>query len=310
VNLNAAPDGVMMENNTSPTTTGLRGYFVWAQGSDLTILGNTAVNSTTQHIVRVGGAERMLIAYNNFANVNVYSKDTITVQIGEYAYIAHNTLLQGSTNIGPTDASGLVTDPAQQAASFFWAVVEDNTLYVPLTIQAGASEVAVRGNVAFTDNSTAFIIQGFNAAYNRGVSNVSISGNTEINSGTSGSFVTLLGAATGISLTDNLYVAPNLVFGNVGDTIGTPVQVQQSDLSSFSQISQNVWPAYFDSGPAKGGEMFIAPLGSSFYATPDQWNAYPQVSGDDFEAVALPADYLADLAAFSADGVQLFASGD
>jgi PKD repeat protein len=310
VNLNAGPDGVMVENNTSPATTGLRGYFVWAQGSDLTILGNTAVNSTTQHIVRVGGADRMLIAYNNFANVNVYNKDTITVQIGQYAYIAHNTLLQGSTNIGPTDASGLVNDPAQQAASFAWAVFEDNTIYVPLTIQAGASDVAVRGNIAFANNSTAFIVQGFNAAYNRGVSNVAISGNTEINDGTSGSFVTLLGTATGISLTDNLYVAPNLVFGNIGDTIGAPVQVETADLSSFSDISGNVWPAYFDSDPAKGGEMFIAALGSSFYATPDQWNTYPQVSGDEFEAVALPADYLSELSAFAADGVQLFASGD
>jgi hypothetical protein len=310
IDLSMAPDGVLVQNNTSPLATGLRAYFVWAQGSDITVIGNTAVNSTCEHILRVGGAERMNVSYNNFTNQDT-NKDTINVQVGEYFYGAHNTLSGGPASVGPLNRADLVNDPVQypilMADHFDEAVFEDNTLYAPLQMQPGASDIVFRGNVAYIDNGTPFYVLGYDSDYQRGVVNATITGNTAIDNGTTGGFVTVMGPATGLTLTNNLFAAPNLIYGDNGTA---PVTVDDNDLSSFSLISGNVWPAVTPSKYAKGGENFVGQYWQAAYVTPDVWNAMPQVAaggGDVFESVALPADYQDELATFDGTGQQLFA---
>ena len=70
VNANGSPHGLLVEDCTSPSVTGLRGYFLWAQGSDIVVLGNSIANSTREHIVRATGVQRMLVAENTFANLD------------------------------------------------------------------------------------------------------------------------------------------------------------------------------------------------------------------------------------------------
>ena len=70
INANAGPRGMLVMDNKAPLATGLRGYFVWCQGTDLVIVGNSVANSTRQHIVRSGGTDRFAIAYNNFTNLD------------------------------------------------------------------------------------------------------------------------------------------------------------------------------------------------------------------------------------------------
>jgi hypothetical protein len=41
--------------------------------------------------------------------------------------------------------------------------------------------------------------------------------------------------------------------------------------------------------------------------TPAEWKAFPQVQGDLFESVTLPADYQEELSEFVETGVELFA---
>jgi len=332
VDLSMGPDGVLVQNcdapqvtyggqilpanqpdTTSNDVTGLRAYFVWVQGSDVTILGNTVANSTNEHCIRIGGADRMLIEYNNLTNLDRssvdapdYAKTTITAQIGEYAYIAHNDLNGGPANIGPLNDAKSINDPGQQAARFSWAVVEDNTTTQTISVVPGASHVMIRDNVNYMDSGWVYSITGYNASFNRGVVDLTITGNTGVDNGQTGVFVALSGAAQGIVLTNNLYIAPNLIFGYYESA---PVYVTNNDLASFSLISGNVWPADTNSQKTGGGENFVGPLGAVANVTPAVWNAMPQVAGDLFEDVNLPADFVDELAKFEFTGVQLFASG-
>ncbi|HUB26805.1 MAG TPA: PKD domain-containing protein [Tepidisphaeraceae bacterium] len=324
VNLNSAPTGVLVEDCNAPQVTysgqilpagtddvtstdvtGLRDYLVWAQGQDIAIFGNTAANSTRQHIVRVGGASLLNIEDNNFTNLsrtavdsNDIAKPTIDLQMGTYAFIAQNTLSDGPLCIGP-----LTTQPS----GFDAAVVEDNTLeQTNVQVAPDATDVVLADNVTTLDNNAAYYVAGANSTTGWIVSNLTITGNTAANNGQTGNFLILAGPANGITLTNNLYVAPNLVFGDNGST---PVYVSTSDgLSSFSQISGNVWPVNTSSSEVSGDENFVGPIWLNSYVSAQQWNSQPQVEGDLFENVTLPSDYQDELTQFTQTGVQLFAA--
>ena len=94
VNASGDPRGLLVQDNTAPLATGLRNYFVWSEGSDQVFLGNSAANSTREHNLRSSGTKRMLVAYNNFTNLdrsNVdesdYSKGTVEIHKGSFAYV-------------------------------------------------------------------------------------------------------------------------------------------------------------------------------------------------------------------------------
>jgi hypothetical protein len=324
INLNNCPTGVLVQDCSAPQVTytgqvlpegtddvtsddvtGLRGYLVWTQGSDITIVGNYAANSTRQHIVRVGGANLLNIQYNNFTNLSRLgvdpsdmAKDTIDLQMGTYAFIANNTLSGGPTGVGP-----LTTQPS----GFNYAIFSDNTLYVPMNIEPGASNVLVEGNVSYLDGNTEYYVNGYDTTNNRGVVNAIITGNTVINSGPTGDFLSMDGPASEITLTNNLYVAPNLVFGDNG---AGGVYVETADLSSFSLISGNIWPVNNSSSQVDGDENFVGPAWLDSYVSATTWNSFSQVQGDTFETVTLPSDYESELAQFTETGVQLFADGN
>ena len=145
VDASLRPVGLLVENDASPLVTGLRAYFTWVEGSDVVIVGNTVANSTREHVVRVsgGGATRVLVEYNNFANVDRtalgdtqdIAKATIAAQNGSYLYAADNTLRSGPAGVGPLNRADLVNDPVQQASNFQWSVFDGNTLYCPLLLQ-------------------------------------------------------------------------------------------------------------------------------------------------------------------------------
>ena len=47
--LNGGSDGVLWQSNTCALLAGLRGYMVWIQGSDYTIIGNQVANWIIDH---------------------------------------------------------------------------------------------------------------------------------------------------------------------------------------------------------------------------------------------------------------------
>jgi hypothetical protein len=101
--------------------------------------------------------------------------------------------------------------------------------------------------------------------------------NTVINNGSNGQFLHVGGAVDGVTLDNNLYVAPSL---ETGPYSAAPVDVDNGDLTGFRSISDNVWPQpTMHDGSGAG----INIVGS--YKTATQWEAYVQVDHDQFKDV-------------------------
>lgn len=281
VNTQAKPHGVLVQENEAPLSDGLRDYFVWASGSDLTILGNY-VKNVRSHVVRVAETDRINITDNDFRNPleSAGFRGTLTIHKGSYAYVANNKLTDGWFSVGPLgEANGIGDKSARWNYSVFEGNVANNTR---LIILHGAQHTMVRNNVMKDDNTWTLEVEGYSGTYGRGVVNVSFVNNTVINNGTTGNFLRVGNSVNGINLINNLYVAPNLTTGTSG---GAPVFVYDTDLSSFNKISGNVWPKPSSDLYAEGGINYVWPTWSNSdgYRTPTEWENFGQVIKDYYE---------------------------
>ena len=282
-NGNGKPTGVLIRGNVAPLATGLRAYFVWGAGRDYVVERNDVANSTREHVVRLSQIERITITNNRLTNLDRRDagdphdtvKGVLTVQLGEYAYVAGNALPSGAVNLGPLGGGVGMDD---KAGRWRWAVVEDNRVGQMLEVKNGTEHVAVRGNRLDVSDGTAVEVDGYDATYGRGVADLTIERNTAVNAGKSGNFLRLRGRAEGVRLAGNLYVAPALVTGAYNSAA---VYVGSDDLASFAAVGGNVWPTAAPSAYARGGVCFVGSKGSSAgYLTPDAWNALPLVKAD------------------------------
>jgi PKD repeat protein len=243
VNANGSPIGLLVLNCKAPLKTGLRAYLVWTQGSDFVCLGNSAANSTREHIVRLSGVERALIAGNTFTNLDRRpgdkydtSKGTIEMHNGSYAYIAGNDVTGGTIRVGPL---GLHNEDASAATD--WSVIEDNRVNgTYIVAYAGSHHVMIRNNIIRNDAAQVIQLQGPNQ---QGQINgdIHILNNTAIDNGETGAFLKLWGHNDGVELKNNLYVAPHLKLGVNG---AAAVNCAEPDLSSFTEIDHNIWPNF------------------------------------------------------------------
>ena len=291
----AQPTDLLVQGNSAPSPTGLRAYLVWIEGSDVVVLGNNAVNSTREHILRSGGggATRVLIAYNTLDNKDResvdrqdISKSTIALQNGSYAYVSNNSLLDGPVGVGPLNRADLANDPSYQAQRFQWTVFDSNTLTAPLLLQPGAFHVMVRNNISYRDNAVAYVVNGYSPLYNREVQDATFANNTVINHGTIGNFLNTTGPAQGLVLANNLYVAPHLEIGVLG---GASVYVGEGNLNSFTSVTHNVWASGLPIKYNTSAQNYVWPYweDNRGLITPTQWDNYSQVNGDVFSNVTL-----------------------
>ena len=110
-----------------------------------------------------------------------------------------------------------------------------------IDVHHGSNNITLRGNTLYTANGLPSIkVEGWSSSYGRGVSDVVIDRNVAITQATSGKFLWLLASVDGVTLTNNVYVAPNLKAGAEGTAA---VYVNQNDLSSFKSINNNTWPS-------------------------------------------------------------------
>jgi hypothetical protein len=210
VNANADPRGLLVVDNVTSDAESIRGYFVWAEGSDITIVGNKVANSTREHIVRVSGADRVLIAQNDFTNsTNKVSGDktpkgVLTIQKGSYVYASRNKITDGPIAVGPLGDGDGLRHPEDR---FNWAVIEDNEFAsTRFQIHHGASHVMVRNNVFGNSGRSPVEIEGWDATYKRGTSDVRIQDNVALQS--SNAFVRLMGGEVeGLKQSNNDYLA-------------------------------------------------------------------------------------------------------
>ena len=280
VNANGSPIGLLVEDCKAPLKTGLRAYFVWTQGSDFVCIGNSAANSTREHIVRLSGVQRALIADNDFTNLDRRpadkydtSKGCIEMHTGAYAYIAHNTIADGTIRVGPL---GLKEDPSTATD---WAVIEDNHLTgTYIVAYPGSHHVMIRNNTIRNDvmQSIQMLAPDGDGRTN---GDIHILNNTGIDNGQSGAFLKVWGHVDGIEMRNNQFIAPGLKVGTNG---AAAVNVAQDDLSSFNEISGNVWPMF--GGGGKNAEFILnnRTIGQS------DWMAKPQVKQDSFEDRPIP----------------------
>lgn len=291
------PHGIIVQDNSAPLVKGLRGYFCWVDGTDWTIIGNTVANSTRQHVVRSNDVNTsgVLIAYNNFSKVlsaddpAEIMKTTINFRGGQYIYVTGNTLNYGQLGFGP--------DPTMSpTASAQWIVVEGNFFHdTTLGITGATDHLMARDNhFDWTGVDNADItITPTDPTYpaSRLMHDITITDNTGVNDGTDGQFIWVRNAALPgtLTITNNLYVAPNL---NQGVNNNGGLVVWASDLSGFATIADNIWPA----GTASSGVNYL-----NGYLTPAQWDAQPGVQNDQFAGVTLAADtYQATVAGVTA----------
>jgi hypothetical protein len=287
---------VMMINNRAPLVTGLRSYFAWVQGSDWSFYDNVAVNSTREHIIRIGGAERIAIAGNTFANLDRRTVDgqpdphdtakgTLTIQKGRLAFVSGNHLT-GPMGVGPLGKNDGLTD---KSARFDGAVVQGNTIVGNVEVKHGAANVRCMDNRILSDGGIAFSVEGFSDAYGRGTETTLIRGNQVFNPGTAGNFVRIDRGAAGVRLHDNQYVAPNLV---PGAYLSAAVYIEGDDARAIAASTGNIWPAAKPNSFAEGGVNYVWPAwaDSRGYLDAREWNALPAVGDDAFKDLPLPAD--------------------
>ena len=279
INANGSPMGLMVMDCNAPLKTGLRAYLCWTQGSDFVCLGNSAANSTREHIVRLSGVQRALIFGNHFTNLDRRpadkedtSKGTIEMHNGAYAYIAGNEVADGTIRVGPL---GLHGEDASSATD--WAVIENNKITGTwIVAYAGSHHLMIRNNIIRNDVMQVIQLQGPDQQA-RTNSDIHILNNTAIDNGPTGAFLKLWGHVDGIEMKNNLYIAPNLHVGTYG---AAAVNINEQDLSSFTEIGHNVWPAF------GGGNGDCEGLLNNHVLTRAQWAAFPQVKQDVFADIA------------------------
>ena len=287
--LNAAmqPTGVLSMNNAATTPGGLRAYYLWAEGTDHTHVGNVVSGSTHEHNIRLGGADRVLLAHNTLTNDD---KRTIWAMRGSHAYISSNTLSVGRLTVGPNHAEGEASD------RFRWCVLENNVIDKPssatpaVEIEHGAERVLARNNIIKTDGGTSISIDGFDAEMNRTTADIRLFNNTAINAGDGGRFLEVGADAKGIAVANNLYVAPELETGNYQNAI---IFVLDDDLSSFVAIANNVWPVPADFEWVGDGYHYVWPYWSNAdgYRNIEEWEDLSQTMNDFYENVELDVNY-------------------
>jgi hypothetical protein len=310
VNSASQPNGMFIEDNVVPTETSLRGYFAWVQGSDFVIVGNKVPNSTREHIIRIGGADRVEIASNDFTNENRQSVDpqdiekaTITAQKGSYVYITGNTIHTGGIGMGPLGQGDGVNDPG---ARMNYVVVEANHVVgTAISPTPGVAHVMIRNNIIERASNEGIWVRPFDFTQNasggyayqgRTISDISIINNTAISSGTFFRLVFVDATefqnqiAGQITMDNNVYYDPQEQTGNEESAL---VYVADNNLNAFREISHNVWSTPTTLGYADGGYFYVYSYWSNSlgYLTPGEWASNSQVTGEQYDNSPLQSNY-------------------
>ena len=293
INANGRPDGMLVQGNNSPNVSGIKSYFTWSEGTDHVFIDNTVANSNEEHVIRVVGADRVLVWDNNLTNTtgqvsgDSTPKGAITLHKGSYYWVAQNSLNKGPIAIGPLgNGDGL----GDKAARFRYGVFDGNVIDTKVAIDHGAERIMFRNNV-IKSGDTALLIEGYNSEYGRTTTDVAIVNNTVINGNSGGRFIRVEDGAVGVALANNLYVAPNLYTGP-GETAS--VYVEDSGLGSFKFIDNNVWANASSSTWAQNGQNYVGSSAGvqSSYKDPSEWNGMSGVGTDVFSDVAVSSSFV------------------
>jgi PKD repeat protein len=285
------PNGLLVENNSAPSITGIRGYFIWMNGTNGVVLGNTVVNSTRQHIMRssFNGTQDWLIAGNNFTgnndpyDPNEIVKTTINIREGSNIYIADNVLTGATVAFGPEYANG--------ASAFAdWIVLNGNQiLNTQLQLAGGVHHFDARNNYFNLGGMyPAIQLVPTNLYYpTQTMADVTIDHNTLVTSSPIAFFLEVEGPSPAgvVSVKNNLFSDPAY---EAGWNMAAPLCVVSPELTSvFSVVSNNIWPTSGNT-VLPNEEMYAATSGENLagYITNAAWAAEWFVQNDQFRNVS------------------------
>jgi PKD repeat protein len=282
------PKAVLVQGNYFSKN--IRAYCIWSQGTDHVYLGNTMTGSQQEHLIRSDGTQgtgvsRVLIHDNDLSRAS-NRKGSIEMRTATWFYISGNRINGGTLRVGLQDVDKHIF-PDWASWKTENGVVENNvTQRVFINVRPGTKHLAIRNNVVRIDDNWGIQLENIEAGYDqvRKTDDVRITNNTIVSMGTSGSFLRMHGHATNITLTNNLFIAPNL---KLDGSDGFAVDVTDKDLSAFKTIQQNVWPSLAgtsrqDGVNYVGGEN----LAAGGFKSPIEWENLPQVKGDIYRNVA------------------------
>ena len=277
----------MVQDNEAPLTTGIRGYMVWLQGQDAVILGNTAANSTREHILRMVDTDRVLVAHNEFQNldrraVDRYddAKGSLVVQQGKFAW-AEDNILRGPAGVGPLgDGDGLNI----KWHRWEYAVFKDNVFENrPLFVEHGAEHIRVENNLFNTSGIEAIAIDGWNNTYGRGVVDLTIADNVSVNVAENGRFLSVYNRVDGMAVTGNVYLADDIRVGSHG-TANAYFNISAGEFAGTVVAHDNTWsvPGRITNW-AQGGHIYVGRgYTQDGHMTPAEWNDLRGVGNDRF----------------------------
>jgi hypothetical protein len=248
------------------------------------------------------------ISDNNFNKISdgTQGKNCITMQWVEYDYIYGNTVSNGPIQTGPIGVQNSSNNA--QTASCLNSVIEDNTVNQTIILISPESiNTMVEDNVVNSDGSYGFIVDStqIGDGFDWQVQNLWLMNNTVVDSAAGGGFLTINdGDSSNIVMDYNLFDDPNFVIG-----YNQAAYVYVPDMSSFSQIQDNVWGTY--TTPLNpwynGGEFFVGSSQSieSDWLTPQQWESMTLGSGatptgDVFANVNLGSTFSINIDGFTA----------
>ncbi len=258
----------------------IRSYCIWSEGTDHVYIGNTMTNSTQEHLIRSdgNGVTRLLVEDNDLSRPT-QDKGSLELRIARWFYVAGNRIAGGTLRAG----MGNATDTS-------WGVIEGNeTWNIWLNVRPGVQHLAFRDNVVNWDQGSTLILETQYGTSPREIADVRFDHNTIISTSGTSRFLKLDGPAQDISVTNNLQVAPILVWAGEG---AGAVIVEGSDLSSFSQISNNIWPQ-LSADARMAGDNYLWPVSGDpvqGYRSNADWARFPQVHNEQYENVDLSGD--------------------
>jgi PKD repeat protein len=278
INNEREPQGMLVQD--SMFTDELRAQSVWGEGRDHVYVGNTMKHSRQEHLIRTSGAGvvRLLIAHNALSRPS-NAKGSIELRRGEWFWIAGNTINGGTLRVGPQEQDK-GREPNWEQIKCRFGVVEDNRIEkVFVNFRPGTEHVILRNNYIACNDGEAILAECVKEGYDqvRKIRDLTIENNTAVNTAAKGKFLKVNGHAEGIALRNNLFVASKL---STGDVQSCAVDVRDKDLSGFTEIDRNVWPAV-------AGPLFRL---QEQPATLQQWNGAPQVGADQQVNVQLLAN--------------------
>ncbi len=281
VNTAGMPTGVLVQDNYFGTM--IRGCCIWGQGYDHVYIGNTMTDSTKEHLIRTSGTgvQRLLIEDNNLSRITPV-KGSLELRTASFFYVTGNVVNGGTLRIG------LPNGPDSYFSG--WGVVQNNETYKIFTnIRPGVQHVTLRNNVFNYSQGTEICLET-QGSYNKPeITDIRIDHNTLIDDSTYCKFLQVDGAVSGVSVTNNLMIAPNILWK--GDSSGA-VYVMAADLSGFTQISDNVWPL-MPATSRQAGDNYLHPTWGYVpggFVPNATWDKLPQVQNEQYSNADLSPD--------------------